>query len=107
MAQVDFSNAVLQPYSNSYYPMTRSGYLALGSNGALLNEYGYAISSTVSKTFLTNTPSKVSILCVGNFTTSGTEFYMGTDLIWKISNVSFSNGDTFSFVIDIETSGNT
>lgn len=105
MAQVDFSNAVLDVSSG--YPLS-TRYLVFDDFYALLNSSSYAISSTVSKTYLVNTPTKVSILFTGNFTTSGTEFYMGSNsLKWRVSNIVFDSYDDFSFVIDIETSGNT
>ena len=55
-----------------------------------------------------NTPTKASILYSGSFAGSGTEFYIGARnaLYWKVSNISFANGDTYSFVIDIEVDGN-
>ena len=113
MAQVDFSNAVLDLYSgNPSYadkPMNSSDYLNLGGNNShiLVNTSGSSIVSNSSKTIITNTPSKVSILYTGTFTASGTEFLTYEAPRWRVSNVSFSSGDTYSFVIDIEVSGNT
>lgn len=107
MAQVDFSNAVLDVNGNMK-PMGLSNYLGIryaelrDSNGNQLNSGGYSI--------LTNTPSKVSILYSGTFYSgvSGTEFYLGTitNRSLKVSNISFGSEDAYSFVIDIETSGN-
>ena len=113
MAQVDFSNAVLDVNSNTIInPMNAPGYMDLGyadsyafqdSNGNQLN--------LGSARVLTSTPAKVSVLFSGTFNSnvSGTEFYMGyyNQRPWKVSNISFSGEDTYAFVIDIEASGNT
>ena len=118
MAQVDFSNAVLDVFEGnesvkSMQPLNYDVYLRLGewitNTGG-----GSSITSSHSTSILTNTPSKVSILHTGTFAESGTAFLIGQywdnsnwRAPWKVSNISFSNGDTYSFVIDIETSGNT
>lgn len=106
MAQVDFTNAVLDVYDNTKKPMTSSNYLGINGDVYFYNEQGSIINSNGAKSVILNTPAKVSILFTGSFTASGTSFH--TDLsLWKVSNISFSSGDTYAFVIDIETSGNT
>jgi len=108
MADVDFSHAVLD-VNTGYNPMTNNNYLNLAT-ASLANASGQIINSNASQTIITNTPSKVSLLYTGTLGSSGTEFYLyysGNVKPWKVSNISFSSGDTYSFVIDIETSGNT
>lgn len=116
MADVDFSHAVLDAYSSNsaYYPMVSSNNLLLKYSALkMLDINATEVTSNMVRTTLTNTPTKVSILFSGSFNTSGTEFYL-IDLFatsmskatWKVSNISFSSGDTYSFIIDIETSGN-
>lgn len=104
MAQVDFSNAVLD--ANSGKPMKSGNYLLLASTSYLYNSAGNIVS-TPTVSVITNTPAKVSILFTGTFNQSGTEVFLGNMTLWRASNISFSNGDTYSFIIDIETSGNT
>lgn len=107
MAQVDFSNAVLDVYGTQK-PMEVGAYMSFYRTGTLYNLAGTAVSSG-SQSKITDTPSKVSILFSGSFTASGTEFYIvyyADKPYWKVSNISFSSGDTYSFIIDIETSGN-
>lgn len=104
MAQVDFTNAVLDNYNGSK-PLTRGDYLNLDSDMYFYDQGG-SIIATYTRTIILNTPAKVSILFSGTFSGSGTSFH-NNNSIWGVSNISFSNGDTFSFVIDIEVSGNT
>lgn len=112
MAQVDFTNAVLDvnPSSGSK-PMNAGYYLALTYEAVLYDLNHVRISDSEHLSIITNTPSKVSILYTGVFTASGTVFNIGyavfNSIMWKVSNISFSSGDTYSFVIDIEVSGNT
>ena len=113
MAQVDFSNAVLDAYAGK--PFGQNYYLNFDNTPTLYDISAQVIGSG-SKRIISNTPSKVSILYIGTFSASGTEFYIamsknattGTIVFaWKVSNISFSSGDSYSFVIDIEVSGNT
>lgn len=110
MAQVDFSNAVLD-VNTGYYPLRMQSYISLGANRILVNSTGTPITQNSAMSVVENTPSKVSILYTGSFDTSGTEFYLHdgdtAHRYWKVSGISFSSGDTYSFIIDIETSGNT
>lgn len=112
MADVDFSNAVLDVYLGN--PLNRDNYLYIYATGNLTDLSGNIVTSNFNKSIISNTPSKVSILFSGGFATSGTEFYISRltsggvpSFAWKVSNISFSSGDTYSFIIDIETSGNT
>ena len=101
MAQVNFDNAVLRPYSNNK-PLERSGIMELNNSTVLCNTDGYSICSNALKTVILETANKFSILFVGTFTTSGDKFLLHNYKTWEVSNISFSAGDTYSFVIDIE-----
>ena len=109
MAQVDFSHAVLDVNTNAK-PLDSANYLNLNF-AELRDSSGNQMNQTGNVSILSNTPAKVSILFTGTFYSgsSGTEFYIGTQVnrFWKVSNISFSGGDSYSFIIDIETSGNT
>lgn len=105
MADVDFSHAVLDAV-NGETPLTHSSYLDLMHNFW----YGSTEISVPVISLITNTPTKVSILYTGTFNQSGTEFYfayVGGAGTFKVTNISFSAGDTYSFIIDIEIEGNT
>lgn len=122
MAEVDFSNAVLDvfegnEYVSAYNPMSTSDYMQLKNSSVeyFYNLQGNGISvPNPVVSILSNTPTKVSISYVGTFNSSGTEFLIGLYSVtggykyagWKVSNVSFSSGDTYSCIIDIEVSGN-
>lgn len=119
MAQVDFSNAVLDVNTDSNDLPFDYSYLYVNYNGAFYtydsSQY-HIVNSNYSVTKISETPSKVSFLYTGKFNSSGTFFYLGRcwydygvfkHLPWKVSNISFSADDTYSFVIDIEVSGNT
>ena len=106
MAEVDFSSAVLRP-NNNVLPMSLdTGYLGLATGNGVLTDGANIINSNYRLQILSSTPTKVSLLHTGTFTASGTTCYTDFER-WKISNISFSSGDTYSFIIDIETEGNT
>lgn len=115
MAVVDFSNAVLDVRANNVYnPMTQGNYMRFNESSALYDATTTQITTNTSNRVIRDTPTKTTILYMGTFTTSGTEFYMGDGRynypeyrMWKVSNISFSANDTYAFVIDIEVSGNT
>ena len=104
MADVDFSNAVLDVNGNTK-PMTNASYLGMASGGGVLTDGSNIINANYSLNIIQDTPTKVSLLHTGTFTASGNTCYTDYQK-WKISNISFSPGDTYSFIIDIETSGN-
>ena len=108
MAVVDFSNAHIEATSiNNTKPMT-IGYLGLrGYRGdpRVCDSSGSSIVSNLQQTDGTVTINSTYVTLSGTFTASGTELYVGNTvngLLWKISNVSFSSGDTFDFRIDAE-----
>ena len=107
MAEVDFSNALMRPEPDKF-PFRRDSYIALNNSMYLYNSSSTRITTSETKNKILDTPSKVSVAYTGQFTASGTEFYLtGTstvDRVWKISNISFSSGDTYSFIVDIEVS---
>lgn len=106
MADIDFSHAVLQPLQK---PMNKLNNLGLTANNCyIFMDYGLGYESNPTRTVLINTPTKISILFTGGIGSNGTSFYIGNatnDFIFQVTNISFSAGDSFSFVIDIETSG--
>ena len=112
MADVDFSNAVLELNYPAGCPMN-SAFLAFNYTGTFRDINANELNFGGNFSVLTNTPSKVSLLFTGTFISSGTSFYFGTWYgagtggLWKVSNISFSADDTYSFIVDIETSGNT
>lgn len=108
MAEVDFSNARIEPAS-SYMSLslrnpTVIANVALSYNNALYNASGTAITSSFNRTQLINQQKQLMYLYQGTFSTSGTEFYIvGSDdslAAWKVSNISFQAGDTFIFQIN-------
>lgn len=110
MAQIDFTNATLDAYIGN--PLTQGSYMRVNSSASLFDSSGNIISTGGIKTIILNTPAKVSIQYTGSMTASGTSFLIGVstsggsiNFAWKVSNVSFSSGDTYDFIVDIETSG--
>lgn len=109
MAEVDFSHAVLD-VNGSEKPLAQNPYLRLQSHTFYYNGNPVTDASAGRVSIITDTPTKVSILYVGTFIASGTEFYIAYSQYagtFRVSNISFSSGDTYSFIIDIETEGNT
>jgi len=107
MAAVNFDNATLDVNSSVIYkPMTSSSYLLINESAYLFDANGSSIVTSPTKGILSNTPSKVSILCSGTFGASGTELYLDRYRIWKVTDISFSSGDSYGFVVDIEINGN-
>ena len=105
MAEVDFSNAIFTIVAGSGATSTNpilSSDLAL-NNRTLWDATGNAISSsssTATKIQSENTIQKISYS--GEFTASGTEFYISTapsNIRYKVSNISFNSGDSYSFSV--------
>lgn len=105
MAQVDFSNARIEPLHAITWSWDYQ--LGLASTGALFSSDGTQIVSNQQMNYsYYNPPTKAVILYAGAFTASGTEFYIKNQVYgWKVSNVSFSAGDSYSFEIEITNSG--
>lgn len=100
MAEVDFSHARIQPWYNNP---------TIKSNLCLNTAYLYDITAYTTEigigncTQLVNQQKQLVYQYQGTFNTSGTEFGVwtlgGTIGGWKVSNISFSSGDTFIFQI--------
>lgn len=122
MASVDFDNARIE-IINGAKPL-RQFWLGLQSavpswaQPKLTNSSDKTVVySTSSATVLTNTASKFSIQYTGTFgsnTPSGsTEFAIcfravegAVDTIClKVTNISFSSGDTYRFIVDVDVIG--
>lgn len=102
MAQVDFSNARIVPIGARN--ATALQYVSLNTQN-ISDVSGTTIVSGASITRQVNEQKQLVYLYQGAFTTSGTEFYVQqnvgrtTHSGFKISNVSFQSGDTYSFKI--------
>lgn len=111
MAQIDFTNAVIEPAGSTYKPFS---YYKLGLglqnnfNTYFTDDNGSIVPNTyITPTILTNTPTKLSLVYTGTISstaTGGSYFYLGLtgSRIWKISNISYSAGDTFSLQVDFD-----
>ena len=100
MALVDFSSAVITPApTDTVIPATYRWVNLQATN--LLDSSGNTIGTvSCSGTDVSSKERKFSY--TGSFSASGTEFYIaGRDRAgaWKISNVSFQNGDICIFDI--------
>lgn len=101
MAEVDFTNARISPEQSGKNPTGAP--LVNIDTGVLTNASGNLVASgnhTVTK----NTAQQFVILYSGTFDVSGTEFYLrsygsSTACAWKVSNITFSAGDTYVFSI--------
>ena len=104
MAEVDFSHARIEPWSNNSNNPTTSACVSLAGMTDLFNSSIQSISSTITRTNLVNQQKQLVYQYSGRFTASGTEFYLvaydGSFYNgWKVSNISFSSGDNFIFQI--------
>lgn len=118
MAYVDFSNAhidvrgSLKPLHQQHLGLTNYNSPPATINFLTLESPWEYIATSVASTIVSSTPTKVSYLYTGTFAMAGTSFgiYVKKDSssyeeFWAITNVSFSAGDTFSFIIDVEITG--
>ena len=104
MAEVDFSNARIEPYTTAQgvtaQNPTRNRYMSLNTGVLYSSSSGGEIAS-VTRSTLINEKKQLLILFQGAFTASGTEFYLIDSLAaWHVSNISFSSGDTYVFQIN-------
>ena len=102
MAEVDFSNAIIEPIISGNINSSSSEYLNLNTSG-IKNSNGTSIVTSNSKTVLINEKKQFLILYQGTFTESGTELYVSASVYsgwWRIRNISFSSGDTYTFQIN-------
>ena len=101
MAMVDFSNARIEVNSTDTESPTKYANVNL-AGGYLYDASGNVIGgSNISQ--LINQQKQLMYNYQGTFSASGTEFYVvgnGYQARWKISNISFSSGDTYVFQIN-------
>ena len=103
MATIDFSNATLEPVINVYL----RSYLALDPTWSITSIYdasGNSIGNFSSKRIMESETNYFTTIFVGSMSASGVEMYLGYNdsshpKYWKISNISFASGDTFTFQI--------
>lgn len=121
MAQVDFSNArlVLQNPSLQTLYFKKIGLVDYNFVNSTTKNFltdpsvsPTEIVGTATITLINDTPGKYSLAFVGNFIKSGNTIWWETrtdyynyQFVWKITNISFSAGDTFSFIIDVDVEG--
>lgn len=105
MAAVDFSNAHIQPYANNPIKEQNVAIWIPSNANDITDASGTSVCSAVTKT--SSTPDEYTLIYTynGTFNTSGTEFYLtvhdGSAVkYWRIYNISFASGDTFSFSIN-------
>lgn len=68
--------------------------------------YGRVTTNSACQVIL-DTPSRKSFLFTGSFTTDGdtsTEIFLMVNNVryWKFTNITFHNGDDYSFIIDVD-----
>lgn len=101
MAQVDFSNAHIAPYDKNPIGTYNTGFATVTS---FRDSGGNTITNTVSLTTLKNESAEAIYRFTGSFSASGTEFYFGyasSYICWRVTNVTFSSGDTFDFSVKL------
>lgn len=105
MAQVDFSNAVLSvdtSVASRANPVSQTE-ININATGSLSDVNNNSITTNFSATRVVNEQYQLAYVYTGQFTASGTEFYLWKNRTssarWKVSNISFNAGDTFSFKI--------
>lgn len=108
MAVIDFSNAVVERIgiwnlNNAYLT-----YLGLGAS-SFYSLDSVLINEGSTFTVLDNTANKLKVLYSGRIksdVSSGNAFtlFSGLNKTWKISNISYNPGDTYSFTIEIDLS---
>ena len=103
MAQVDFSNAVIEPVTSRFWGYAPN--MTLASYTPLYDATSSAITSNETRSISYNSPSTKKYIYSGTFTASGTEFYISGKDFWRVSNISFSAGDTYSFEVEITVTG--
>lgn len=101
MAEVDFSNAVLSIVTANPF---ESGYMSMMGLNGLTNASGNLVSNDLDNRVTILDKDTLVVTFTGTFNQSGTEFYINLSVTssnhWKISNISFSAGDTYIFKIE-------
>lgn len=104
MAEVDFSNAIIEPALTD--TPTVNANLSLDSNllYSVSSPSTSIVNSGATRLRLVNASKQMVYIYQGVFTTSGTEFLIHTSSNatagWKVSNISFNSGDTYVFQIN-------
>lgn len=106
MAQIDFSNARIEPYNtnpvnnNTNYVSLNNAYFSADSGGTTINE-------NVHANIMSATNNRIVIRYYGQMKAgvSGTSFAMGS-MTWRVSNISYSGGDTYDFTIGCDLTCN-
>ena len=108
MAQVDFSSATISSVNQNTVRTIAQADLGVTS-AIIVDENANQIANITSTTDFSESVTQRSIRFVGSFTASGTKFYLRLNAVnsanmWEVSNISFSSGDLFDFIIDISLS---
>ena len=106
MANIDFSNAVVERVglwnlNNAYLT-----YLGLGTS-SFYSLDSVLINEGSNFAVLDNTTNKLKVLYSGQIKSDaspGNAFtlFAGSNKTWKISNISYNPGDTYSFTIEVD-----
>ena len=102
MAQVDFSNAHIEPYNIN---PAEKAFLTLNiyNSGSIIfcDSNGNSVVSSQTMQTPISTPTRTMFQYSGIFSTSGTEFYFKYGAIaWRVYGITFASGDTFVFTVD-------
>jgi len=98
MANVDFSNAHIEPILNNPIKRPNVALAAYRLNDSSGNQIG-----TVTATRLVNQSKRMLYSYSATFSASGTEFYFSdsnSTMFYRVYNISFANGDTGVFQVD-------
>lgn len=106
MAEVDFSNARIAPATtfngSSLSNPTKNSNVSLATNSWAFYDASSNVVNQTSRSGsqLVSAQKQLVYLYQGTFSASGTEFYLIIEGAgWKVSNISFSSGDTYIFKI--------
>lgn len=113
MAEVDFSNAIITPFSETVTGYTNINptykpYLGLNNDMIckVVNNTYIRVASPVTWTKVIDEQKQIAYIYSGTFTESGTSFHIIWDTShvylsgFTITNISFNAGDTFNFTIN-------
>ena len=106
MAEVDFTNAVIEVNSSDSVPPFAKAFLNL-DGGYLYSSSGNIVGSGTVQT-VKNEKEELVFQYQGSFTANGTEFYMvGSEWNgrWRVHGITFNNGDTYDFRVRADLIG--
>ena len=111
MAQIDFSNAIIdlspeigsnaRPLASPYFATSSSGYMYWRESSSA----GYSLVSVATIQRLEATNNKLSYLVTGAITEPGFSdltWFVFWGNYWRVSNIRYSSGDTYSFQVDFD-----